>query len=282
MNPRLKNRVAIITGGASGIGLATVQRFLSEGANVVVADINPDATATAMASLVDAGYQQQCDSFIGDISDESTVASLVQHTIDRFGKLDVAFLNAGVGGAFGSITDLDTAHWDETFSMLVRSVFLGIKHCTPAMKQLGGGSIVATSSVAGIGGGAAGHPYSASKAAVINLVRTSAIELAQHRIRVNSVAPGLISTPLVHRGDASRIPPTSGQQPWPDRGQPEHLASVVAFLASDDAGFVTGETITVDGGAMANSASLWENNLYVGAVSGMNRGSTGLKPTINN
>lgn len=282
MSERLQNRVAIVTGGASGIGLATSRRLLSDGARVVIADLNTLSADAALRQLAADGYDGQCIAVPGDVSDEAHVADLVEQTVEQFGGLDIAFLNAGIGGAFGSIRDLEVAHWDETFSMLVRSVFLGIKYCAGAMRRRGSGSIIATSSVAGLSGGAGGHPYSSAKAAVVNLVRTSAIELAPDRIRVNSVAPGLISTPLVHRGDESRIPPTSNQQPWPDLGQPEHLAGVVAFLASDDAGFVTGETIAVDGGVMANGANLWENNLYTTGLSGMNRGSTGKKPTINN
>ena len=281
MTKRLNDRVAIVTGGASGIGLATSRRLLSEGARVVIADMNAQATESALKQFAEEGYQAHCDAVLGDVSDETQVAELVAHAVKQFGGLDIAFLNAGIGGAFGSIRDLQVSHWDETFSMLVRSVFLGIRFSADAMKARGGG-IIATSSVARLSGGAGGHPYSAAKAAVVNLVRTSAVELAPDRIRVNSVAPGLISTPLVHRGDESRIPPTTRQQPWPDLGHPDHLAGVVAFLASDDAGFVTGQTIAVDGGLMANGANLWETNLYTGGLSGMNRGSTGKKPTINN
>ncbi|MGB7305575.1 MAG: SDR family oxidoreductase [Burkholderiaceae bacterium] len=283
MTKCLQDKVAVITGGASGIGLATVMRFLNEGAQVVIADLNEQTGALAMKQVSSAGFVERCQFFKGDVSSESDMAALMKMAVDTFGALDIAYLNAGVGGAFGSICDLEQDHWDETFAILVRSVFLGIKYAAEPMKARGGGSIIATSSVAGISGGAAGHPYSASKAAVVNLVRTTAIELAPFRIRVNSVAPGLISTPLVHRGDVTKIPPTNNQQqPWPDIGQPDDIAGVVAFLASRDAGFITGETIVVDGGATANGANLWAHNVFASGLSGMNRGNTGLKPTVNN
>lgn len=281
MTLRFENKVALVTGGASGIGLSTCERLLREGAKVMIADLNEAAGQQAVAELTDKGFGGRVHFEPVDVANEAMVSASTELTVKTFGPLDIAYLNAGVGGAFGSITDLTQAHWDETFALLVRSVFLGIKYACEPMKKNGGGSIIATSSVAGISGGAAGHPYSASKAAVINLVRTAAIELAPHRIRVNSVAPGLISTPLVHRGDESNIPSVSSAQPWPERGQPEHIAGVIAFLASEDAGFITGETITVDGGATANGANLWQDNLFVSGRSGMNRGSTGLKPTIN-
>lgn len=282
MTQRLENRVAIITGGASGIGLATGKRLLAEGARLVIADVNPESVQAVSREFDNNGLSTRCATRIADVSDEADVAALVRFTEEHFGGLDIAFLNAGVGGAFGSVTELETTHWDETFALLVRSVFLGIKYCSPAMSRRGGGSIIATSSVAGLSGGAGGHPYSAAKAAVVSLVRSTAIELAARHIRVNSVAPGLVATPLVHRGDETRVPPVSAQQPWPEIGQPEHIAGVVAFLASDDAAFVTGETIAADGGLTANGANLWDGALYAPGLSGMNRGSTGKKPTINN
>jgi NAD(P)-dependent dehydrogenase (short-subunit alcohol dehydrogenase family) len=198
--------------------------------------------------------------------------------VENWGRLDIAFLNAGIGGAFGSILETHVEDWDQTFAWLVRSVFLGIKHAAPHMIAGGaGGSIVATASVAGLSGGGGPHAYSAAKAAVVNLVRSAALEFAPERVRINAIAPGVIITPLVHRGDMRNVPDISARQPLPDQGQPEDIAGALAYLVSDDARFVTGETLVVDGGVLAASANVWgaDNQLMAGRP-GMNRGSTGL------
>ena len=163
------------------------------------------------------------------------------------------FNNAGVGGAFGPITEISVADWDRTFAVLMRSVFLGIKHGARVMIDQGrGGSIINTASVAGLGGGGGPQAYSAAKAAVINLTLTAAVELAAHRIRVNAICPGLIYTPLAVGRNEERLReqmPTF--QPWPDAGQPDDIAGVALWLAGPDSGFVTGEAMRVDGGLLA-------------------------------
>ncbi|MDE0149662.1 MAG: SDR family NAD(P)-dependent oxidoreductase [Rhodospirillaceae bacterium] len=291
---RFGGRAAVITGGASGIGRAAVLRFLEEGASVTFADLN-DANAEGTLALARAaGHGDRIAYVRADVTDEAAVKDCFEAAAARWGRLDVAFLNAGVGGAIGPVTETTVAEWDTSFAFLVRSVFLGAKHAVPAMRANpprpdgspggvpAGGAIVATGSVAGLSGGGGPHAYSAAKAAVINLVRSLALELASWRIRVNGVAPGLIDTPLAHGGDPSRLPDMSERQPWPDRGRPEDIAAAAAFLASDDARFITGETITVDGGVMANSSNIWglgENCRFL-QKAGLNKGTTGLENIV--
>ena len=287
---RFEGRAAVVTGGASGIGRAAVLRFLDEGARVTFADLNDANAEETLALARAAGHGDRIAYVRADVTDEAAVQNCFEGAADRWGRLDVAFLNAGVGGAIGPVTETTVAEWDTSFAFLVRSVFLGAKHAVPAMRANpagsggvpAGGAIVATGSVAGLSGGGGPHAYSAAKAAVINLVRSLALELASYRIRVNGVAPGLIDTPLAHGGDPSRLPDMSERQPWPDRGRPEDIAAAAAFLASDDARFITGETITVDGGVMANSSNIWglgENCRFL-QKAGLNKGTTGLENVV--
>ena len=282
MNNRLEGRVAVVTGGASGIGRASTLRLLAEGARVLFADLNEASAAETLAAAAAAGHADRVAFERGDVTEDATVARVMDAAAERWGGLDIAFLNAGVGGAFGPIADTSVEEWDATFVFLVRSVFLGIKHAARHMRRGGGGSIVATASVAGISGGGGSHAYSAAKAAVVNLVRSTSIELAPDRVRVNAIAPGLIETPLVHGGDPARLPDVSERQPWPDRGQPDDIAGALLYLASDDARFTTGVTLIVDGGVTANGANIWglgaDSRLYRGA--GLNRGTTGLPSEV--
>ena len=287
---RFEGQAAVITGGASGIGRAAVLRFLAEGASVSFADLNDANAQETLALAHAAGHGGRIAYVRADVTDEAAVRDCFEGAAARWGRLDIAFLNAGVGGAIGPITETTAEEWDTSFAFLVRSVFLGAKHAVPAMRanpggphgRPAGGAIVATGSVAGLSGGGGPHAYSAAKAAVINLVRSLALELASYRIRVNGVAPGLIDTPLAHGGDPSRLPDVSERQPWPDRGRPEDIAAAAAFLASDDARFITGETITVDGGVMANSSNIWglgENCRFL-QKAGLNKGTTGLENVV--
>jgi NAD(P)-dependent dehydrogenase (short-subunit alcohol dehydrogenase family) len=160
----------------------------------------------------------------------------------------------------------------------VRSVFLGMKHASLAMRKLGdGGVILVTASIAGMVGGGGSHAYSAAKASVISLIENVAAELGPHRIRVVGIAPGVISTPLVHRGRPEKFEKQFRQQPWPDRGEPEVIADVASFLVSDEARFITGETVKVDGGLLAQGVALWgtgRDNVFQKSA-GVNRGTTG-------
>ncbi len=272
-------RAALVTGGASGIGRATAARFVADGWRVVLADLNVENGQRAAAEL---GERTR---FVrADVSQESDVEGAVAACVREFGRIDTVVNNAGVGGAFGALTDIEVTDWDYTFAVLVRGVFLGIKHGARAMRAAGrGGSIVNIASVAAFSGGAGPQAYSAAKAAVLNLGRVAAAELAADRIRVNTVCPGLIVTPLMGADLDTARAVMDEAQPWPDRGRPEDVAEVVAFLAGDASRFVTGEEITVDGGLRAAGPRM--HAAYGGeprtrGLVGVNRGTTGELPVV--
>ena len=253
-------------------------RFLADGAKVLVADLNE---ANGQETLAVAKAQGLGDSIAFrrcDVANETDVAATVAEAVKRFGRLDIAFLNAGVGGAFGPIAETSVEDWDYTFAVLVRSVFLGMKHTSLAMKKFGnGGVILATASIAGMVGGGGSHAYSAAKASVISLIENVAAELGPHRIRVVGIAPGVISTPLLHRGKPERYEAQFKRQPWPDRGEPDVIADVASFLVSDEARFITGETVKVDGGLLAQGVALFgagKDSTFLRSA-GVNRGTTG-------
>ena len=282
---RLSGRVAIVTGGASGMGRATVMRFLADGAKVVVADLNTANGAETLAVAKANGHGDAIAFIRCDVAQEADMAATVALAETRFGHLDIAYLNAGVGGAFGPIAETSVEDWDYTFAVLSRSVFLGMKHASLAIRKHGrGGTILVTASIAGMVGGAGSHAYSAAKAGVISLIENVAVELAPDRIRVVGIAPGVISTPLVHRGRPDKFEKQLSQQPWPDRGEPEVIADVASFLVSDEARFITGETVKVDGGLLAQGVALWgtgRDNLFTKSA-GVNRGTTGEAMVVRN
>ncbi len=279
MAGRLEGRVAFITGGASGMGRATALRFLGEGARVVVADLNEASGDDYLAEAKGAGHADATRFARTDVSDEDSVAAAIAVAHSEFGQLDIVFNNAGVGGAFGEITDLTVEDWDYTFAVLVRGVFLGMKYGARQMKSQGwGGSIINTASVAGLTGGGGPLCYSAAKAAVVNLTRAASFELAPHRIRVNAICPGGILTPLVHQGKVVKgTAHLATFQPWPDIGMPENIAGAALFLASEDSTFVTGEALVVDGGqtAAGPALALGVPGAPPAGFVGVNRGTTG-------
>ena len=246
-------RTAVITGGASGIGFETARRFLHAGANVVIGDYNAEAGAAAVATLSAEGHESRISFVRVDVSSEADVEHMMREAVAQFGRLDFAFNNAGIAGAIGPIMETDVEHWDATFAVMMRGVFLGVKHAARLMSQSGGGAIVNTASIGGVTGGVLPTAYSATKAAVINFTQNAANELAEYRIRVNAVSPGVIFTPLMHNGRAEQAEAVVREiQPWPDRGEPHHVADAVLFLCSPAAAFITGESIAVDGGYLAN------------------------------
>ena len=284
MSGRLDGKVALVTGGGSGIGRASALTFLREGARVVVGDLNEASLTETLALARAQGAADRLASLRADVSAERDVAALVTLAGERFGGLDCLFNNAGVGGAFGPIGETTVEEWDFTFAVLVRGVFLGIKHGAARMKAQGrGGSIINTASIAGIGGGAGPHAYSAAKAAVANLSRSVSAELAAHRIRVNAIAPGMIKTPLaMGRREEAWDRLARQKQPWPDLGLPEHIADTALFLASDDSRFITGQVIVVDGGLTAMGPDLFghEAGSRMLRKAGLNTGSTGLPGAV--
>jgi len=285
MTARLEGKVAVITGGGNGIGRATALRFLAEGASVVVADLN-EANGRETVDLAQAaGHGKRVRFVRADVTQEADVAAAINAAPAAFGRLDCVFNNAGVAGAFGPITHVDADEWDWTFAVLVRGVFLGLKHGARVLRaQKQGGSFINTASVAGLSGGDGPQAYSAAKAAVINLTRAVAVELAPHNIRVNAICPGGILTPLLHRGSPDAIEPLLVRlQPWPEAGKPEHIAAVALFLASDDAAFVTGAALVADGGLTAagsNALQTLGQGQMAYATAGLDRGTTGLEPTF--
>ncbi len=283
---RLTNKVAVITGGASGMGKATVLRFLAEGARVVIADYNAANGEQVVDEARQAGHGDAVAFVRTDVAREEDVEAMLQHALDRFGGLDVVFNNAGVGGAIGPLTETSVEDWDYTMDVLAKGVFLGIKHAARIMRvRAQGGAIINTASVAALSGDGGPLVYSAAKAAVVSLTRSAAVELARDRIRVNAICPGFIATPLAEGGrpDQTRERFTSAQ-PWPDYGRGEHIAGAALFLASDDAEFVTGEYLVVDGGLTAAGPELSKRFPRASArdsrVSGITRGSTGEPPRL--
>lgn len=277
---RLNGKVAVITGASSGMGRATAERFVGEGASVVLADVNAEAGARLADELGDAARFTACD-----VSVEADVEAAVALAVDAFGRLDVMFNNAGVGGAFGPITEIEVDHWDETFAVLTRGVYLGIKHAARVMIAQGdGGSIINTASIAGLGGGNGPQAYSAAKAAVINLSQTTALELAPHLVRVNAICPGLIFTPLAHQGDEAHTERVMDDlQPMPRRGEPSDIAGAALWLAGPDSEFVSGQAITVDGAITAAGTRVFgklAGTEGLDRVAGMAHGTTGRAATV--
>ncbi len=292
MTGRLNDKVAIITGGASGIGRASALRFLEQGARVVIADRNDAAARQTLQRAGEAGTAERLRFVHCDVAEESDVAALVQTTLSAFGRLDCMFNNAGIPGAVGPLTETTVEAWDRTFAILVRGVFLGIKHAARAMRvnQRAGGTIINTGSIAGFNAGGGPAAYSACKSAVIALTRSAAVELGPARIRVNALCPGLILTPLLERGQSTELEAVLSQaQPWPEAGLPEHIADVALFLASDDSRFVTGESLLADGGITARGPGVFARDNPVGKaiaksisnslnVAGKARGPTDFDP----
>ena len=233
---RLSGKVAIVTGAASGIGLAAAELFRREGAEVVGADI------AAADDIVQA-----------DAGREEDVQRLVEHALWKHGGLDIFFANAGISGGLASIFEQSAEDWAEILRVDLIGPFLAIKHSAPALKARGGGSIVCTASVAGLRSGAGGAAYSAAKAGVINLVQTAAQQLSGTNIRVNAICPGLIETGMTRliyesareKGVADRI---GELNPLKRGGEPLEIAQAALFLASEESSYVNGQALVVDGG----------------------------------
>jgi NAD(P)-dependent dehydrogenase (short-subunit alcohol dehydrogenase family) len=278
---KLKDKVAVITGGASGMGQATVLRFLNEGARVVVADYNEQSGKDTLAFAAKGGHAEKIRFIRTDVAKEADVEAMIDCAVSNFGRLDIVFNNAGVGGAIGPVWDIEEEEWDYTFDVLVKGVFFGIKHGARAMRKQGqGGVIINTASTAGLSGGSGPLVYSAAKAAVINLTKAAAVQLAPDRIRVNAICPGGILTGLTNQGNPeAAVKVLEKMQPWPEYGKGEHIAGAALFLASDDAGFVTGDALVVDGGLTAIGPDMWRRfgipQEAQAHRSRVNRGSTG-------
>lgn len=247
---RMDGKVAVVTGGASGIGAGTVQRFVEEGARCVVADIQEDAGGKFAATFGDKALFVKCD-----VAKEDDVESLVDAATKHFGRIDCMFNNAGILGAVGPVAEIPGGEWQRSIDVLLSSVFYGIKHAARAMIAQGsGGTIINTTSTAGLRAGLGPHVYTAAKHGVVGLTQSTATELGRHGIRVNAIAPGgtvsgltawLVTGSSDNLADANTKIGVSN--PLGRAGQPADIANAALFLASDEASYVNGLVLVVDG-----------------------------------
>ena len=276
---RLDGKVAIITGGASGIGEASASLFVEEGASVLIADVQDDK-----GWKLTEGLGTRAEYLHADVSRESDVEALVSRAVEAYGRLDCIFNNAGIAGPTGPIESVNVEGFNEAIGVLLRGVFLGIKHAAPVMKRQGSGSIVNTASVAGLRTGYGNHIYSAAKAGVIQLTRSVAMELGESGVRVNCICPGFIPTPMIGRARGLSIDEADRKldtirksftmaQPLRRLGDPADIAEAALWLASDASSFVNGHALVVDGGV--TGGRMWSD--YQGAITGLKE-TLGLEP----
>ncbi|MCT2530007.1 SDR family oxidoreductase [SAR92 clade bacterium H921] len=249
---KLDNKVVLITGAGGGIGQAAVRKFIDEGAKVMMADLTTEDTQP----LVDDLGSDLCDCVAVDVSQDDQVASMVKACVERFGGIDVFVANAGVEGEIGDIMSTDVANLDKVLAVNVRGVWLGLHYVIPVMRDGGGGSIMITSSGAGVQGSPNTACYNASKHAVIGLMRCAALEVAPFGIRVNTVNPGAVETRMMTSIEDGFADAGAGDframveagTPLGRYGQPEEIANMMVFLGSDDSSYCTGGVYMVDGG----------------------------------
>ena len=267
---RFKNRVAVVTGAASGIGEAAARLFAAEGGNVVVADVN-SARGAQVAEEIGGVFIHT------DVTREEAMEALVAASLERYGRIDCMVNNAGMVGAVGSILDTPASYWRATQAVLFDSVFYGIKHAGRAMREQKSGVILSVSSIAGVMGGLGPHAYTAAKHGVVGLTRSAASELSRHGIRVNAVAPGTTVTPLIEEVRGGREQALAGAASVSPLGTallPEEIAAAMLFLASDAAAHITGHTLLVDSGvtgagaASGSSVLKGQSMRFVGASHG--------------
>jgi len=251
MAPRHEGHVAIVTGAGSGIGRATSMRLAREGATVIACDINPDTAEQTAAAIREAGGQAEART--ADVTDSGQVDALISGTVETHGRIDVFHSNAGFGAAHAPLADVSDDAWAGDLTLNLTSMFYVLRAAAPAMAATGGGAIVCTSSGAGLGFVANTGPYGAAKAAILQLVRTAAVEFGASGVRVNAVIPGAVKTPafMGYIGTEERLAAYEKQIPVGHACTPDDIASAVSFLASDEAASITGTSLVVDGGVAA-------------------------------
>ena len=251
---RLEGKSVIITGAGSGIGRAATLLFAKEGAKLIAVD-RTEAVKEVVAEVKKAGGT--AEALTADAGSEKDVIAFIDRALKDYGKLDAIWANAGVSGGLVPLAEQTVEHWQDVLRVNLIGPFLAIKHSIPHMTKQGFGSIICTASVAGLKAGASGHPYGASKAGVISLVQTTAYSLSGTGVRINAVCPGLIETgmtkPIFDRAKERGTSDKIGQlNPLKRPGQPHELAAMGLFLASDEASYVNGQAIPVDGGLTAS------------------------------
>jgi len=266
MTGRLDGKVAVITGGVSGIGLGTVELFVAEGARVVAADIQDEKGRMLEQRFGGRVRYAHCD-----VTVEADIAAAVGLAKSEFGGLDILFNNAGISDAMRTLAEIEAERWSWIFDVLVRGPALGMKYAAPLMAERGGGSIINTASIAGMQAGWGPIAYSSAKASVIHMSRCAAAQLSRQKIRVNAICPGLIATSIfgasmglprdVADQMAARVAENGAKvQPIPKGGAPEDIARAALYLASEDSVFVTGTHIVVDGGITIGGRHSWDPN----------------------
>ena len=266
MANRLEGKVAVITGAASGIGLATLELFVEEGAQIIAADLQDEVGATLEQRFAGRVKFAHCD-----VTQLPQLKAAIDSAAAHFGGLDILFSNAGAGGTRAGVADFDADGWDETQNLLLRSVAAGASYALPHMLRCGGGSIVNTSSVSALQAGYAPISYSVAKAGVLHYTRVAAAQLAPQKVRINAVVPGFIATSIfgnafgMNAEDAKALATRVAQQSGPTNptgsaGLPRDIAEAVLFLASDASKFVTGTYITVDGGLTVGPRHSWDTS----------------------
>jgi len=251
MDTQFEDKTALVTGAGSGIGRATAEHFAHHGANVVVADIDTEGGTETVDQIEAAGGEAV---FVQvDVTDESDVEAMVETACDTYSGLDIAHNNAGIEGDNAPLTEQSMDNWQRVLDINLTGVWLAMKYELPKLTDTDGGAIVNTSSIAGLSADGSA-PYTASKHGVVGLTKSAAVRYAEQGVRINAVCPGVVRTPMVERTleeHSEAVEAMTREQPLGRMAEPEEIASTVAWLASDDASFVNGHALPVEGGKLA-------------------------------